>query len=143
MIRRPPRSTRTDTLFPYTTVFRSAVSGALQVAAGAHDATLSEGRCHRAPGRSGEGTHAGSGSPGYSRCNGWSLEEEDRAQKYVRCKQDSTESRIHDAFRCCCCSRSEVCDQGRDGYDYSKENDIVEYLPQPAVEKTPRWLEES
>src|SRR3546814_1603111 len=28
MIRRPPRSTRTDTLFPYTTLFRSAeVSG--------------------------------------------------------------------------------------------------------------------
>src|SRR3546814_14188626 len=29
MIRRPPRSTRTDTLFPYTTLFRSpAVAGA-------------------------------------------------------------------------------------------------------------------
>src|SRR3546814_4950933 len=26
MIRRPPRSTRTDTLFPYTTLFRSAVT---------------------------------------------------------------------------------------------------------------------
>src|SRR3546814_17799447 len=26
MIRRPPRSTRTDTLFPYTTLFRSADS---------------------------------------------------------------------------------------------------------------------
>src|SRR3546814_2085638 len=34
MIRRPPRSTRTDTLFPYTTLFRSAIrrrSGALPV----------------------------------------------------------------------------------------------------------------
>src|SRR3546814_554517 len=28
MIRRPPRSTRTDTLFPYTTLFRSGYSGA-------------------------------------------------------------------------------------------------------------------
>src|SRR3546814_6808777 len=28
MIRRPPRSTRTDTLFPYTTLFRS-VTGAI------------------------------------------------------------------------------------------------------------------
>src|SRR3546814_13773239 len=27
MIRRPPRSTRTDTLFPYTTLFRSTVRG--------------------------------------------------------------------------------------------------------------------
>src|SRR3546814_6181150 len=26
MIRRPPRSTRTDTLFPYTTLFRSSVA---------------------------------------------------------------------------------------------------------------------
>src|SRR3546814_4170676 len=27
MIRRPPRSTRTDTLFPYTTLFRSLIKG--------------------------------------------------------------------------------------------------------------------
>src|SRR3546814_13896871 len=27
MIRRPPRSTRTDTLFPYTTLYRSTASG--------------------------------------------------------------------------------------------------------------------
>src|SRR3546814_3617526 len=27
MIRRPPRSTRTDTLFPYTTLFRSGFAG--------------------------------------------------------------------------------------------------------------------
>src|SRR3546814_9761961 len=33
MIRRPPRSTRTDTLFPYTTLFRSsgAMAGKLQL----------------------------------------------------------------------------------------------------------------
>src|SRR3546814_12909084 len=30
MIRRPPRSTRTDTLFPYTTLFRSVVRGQLR-----------------------------------------------------------------------------------------------------------------
>src|SRR3546814_16528599 len=29
MIRRPPRSTRTDTLFPYTTLFRSILLGSL------------------------------------------------------------------------------------------------------------------
>src|SRR3546814_1145163 len=29
MIRRPPISTRTDTLFPYTTLFRSVLSGGL------------------------------------------------------------------------------------------------------------------
>src|SRR3546814_12156933 len=32
MIRRPPRSTRTDTLFPYTTLFRSKHGGANEVA---------------------------------------------------------------------------------------------------------------
>src|SRR3546814_7265012 len=30
MIRRPPRSTRTDTLFPYTTLFRSRVPARLR-----------------------------------------------------------------------------------------------------------------
>src|SRR3546814_7932595 len=32
MILRPPRSTRTDTLFPYTTLFRSGAAGAVGVA---------------------------------------------------------------------------------------------------------------
>src|SRR3546814_5606350 len=36
MLRRPPRSTRTDTLFPYTTLFRSSRAGrALRPGAGA------------------------------------------------------------------------------------------------------------
>src|SRR3546814_2671806 len=34
MIRRPPRSTRTDTLFPYTTLFRSRQPGRLRHAQG-------------------------------------------------------------------------------------------------------------
>src|SRR3546814_7864853 len=32
MIRRPPRSTRTDTLFPYTTLFRSRLARVQQLA---------------------------------------------------------------------------------------------------------------
>src|SRR3546814_12028546 len=40
MIRRPPRSTRTDTLFPYTTLFRSEADGT----AGTEDRGL---RCDR------------------------------------------------------------------------------------------------
>src|SRR3546814_4889376 len=31
MIRRPPRSTRTDTLFPYTTLFRSVIIGGFNI----------------------------------------------------------------------------------------------------------------
>src|SRR3546814_18667190 len=36
MIRRPPRSTRTDTLFPYTTLFRSRAQGAAAAGPRAH-----------------------------------------------------------------------------------------------------------
>src|SRR3546814_1321808 len=39
MIRRPPRSTRTDTLFPYTTLFRSRLVGTKVVAASGYDFT--------------------------------------------------------------------------------------------------------
>src|SRR3546814_17010414 len=44
MLRRPPRSTRTDTLFPYTTLFRSVFSHA--AASGLSDLGLD--RAHRA-----------------------------------------------------------------------------------------------
>src|SRR3546814_7562348 len=42
MIRRPPRSTRTDTLFPYTTLFRSV--GARNDACGRRRAKIDPGR---------------------------------------------------------------------------------------------------
>src|SRR3546814_5065453 len=54
MIRRPPRSTRTDTLFPYTTLFRSLRGDAVpgrqlrRGARGHHDA---RGRCPPDDGR--------------------------------------------------------------------------------------------
>src|SRR3546814_11197560 len=40
MIRRPPRSTRTDTLFPYTTLFRSYANAALAAMIGADQAAM-------------------------------------------------------------------------------------------------------
>src|SRR3546814_10461077 len=51
MIRRPPRSTRTDTLFPYTTLFRS---GAIicNIAKGAFAAAASTSRRSRSKRRS-------------------------------------------------------------------------------------------
>src|SRR3546814_15603994 len=59
MIRRPPRSTRTDTLFPYTTLFRSLVvlgqhllgdeGVALHAAGGDHRLALAE-QVRQAPG---------------------------------------------------------------------------------------------
>src|SRR3546814_1015234 len=44
MLRRPPRSTRTDTLFPYTTLFRSPVGQSVSRLCGAAD-----GRARRHP----------------------------------------------------------------------------------------------
>src|SRR3546814_7664763 len=46
MIRRPPRSTRTDTLFPYTTLFRSPARHRPSPPAGRHGPAS---RCRRAP----------------------------------------------------------------------------------------------
>src|SRR3546814_21115771 len=40
MIRRPPRSTRTDTLFPYTTLFRSAFAVGARDVEGAREVVL-------------------------------------------------------------------------------------------------------
>src|SRR3546814_4133401 len=54
MIRRPPRSTRTDTLFPYTTLFRSA--HLVDAEAGAVEARLVSG-CGRALGIEGRQRH--------------------------------------------------------------------------------------
>src|SRR3546814_6379536 len=51
MRRRPPRSTRTDTLFPYTTLFRSACVSCHNLAEGGDDGLPLPGR---AEGRSGE-----------------------------------------------------------------------------------------
>src|SRR3546814_3757498 len=42
MIRRPPRSTRTDTLFPYTTLFRSSPSRGRECAAPAPQTSKQE-----------------------------------------------------------------------------------------------------
>src|SRR3546814_19083309 len=60
MIRRPPRSTRTDTLFPNTTRFRSAVA-----AAAGGVAAAGAGRQAERAGRGGGGTGSGAGgAPG-------------------------------------------------------------------------------
>src|SRR3546814_7809660 len=57
MVQRPPRSTRTDTLFPYTTLFRSSPSQQLHALCSHRDAgdddRQSEGPGWTADGRSG------------------------------------------------------------------------------------------
>src|SRR3546814_5445241 len=49
MIRRPPRSTRTDTLFPYTTLFRSCLNAHHVRAKALRWEQLLTGRSSRAP----------------------------------------------------------------------------------------------
>src|SRR3546814_13440578 len=53
MIRRPPRSTRTDTLFPYTTLFRS---GPRRLCGGSSACTASSSRTRHGRSRSEEHT---------------------------------------------------------------------------------------
>src|SRR3546814_11293410 len=50
MIRRPPRSTRTDTLLPYTTLFRSSADAVVQD----HLLARAQGDGHLAPDRAAE-----------------------------------------------------------------------------------------
>src|SRR3546814_7506984 len=73
MIRRPPVATRTDTLFPYTTLFLSAIIPGRQILA---DRTarcsaglcLDTGRTHRGATRAGgSSTHAGAPGSGGER----------------------------------------------------------------------------
>src|SRR3546814_20642003 len=49
MIRRPPRSTRTDTLFPYTTLFRSREFGDQHFARGGEEAAAAQRAQHALP----------------------------------------------------------------------------------------------
>src|SRR3546814_14832024 len=49
MIRRPPRSTRTDTLFPYTTLFRSPDDSLGQVLASAVRVLAAKAQAGQAP----------------------------------------------------------------------------------------------
>src|SRR3546814_10836688 len=46
MIRRPPRSTRTDTLFPYTTLFRSAANNSFKPNLLRYTKAMAEKACH-------------------------------------------------------------------------------------------------
>src|SRR3546814_4319916 len=59
MIRRPPRSTRTDTLLPYTTLVRSRAAG-----------RAADGRAHRAR-RAPESGSARESTPDRKRSAGW------------------------------------------------------------------------
>src|SRR3546814_15740732 len=61
MIRRPPRSTRTDTLFPYTTLFRSTDMNILLVGSGGREHALS---WQLAPSPSCAKLYAAPGNPG-------------------------------------------------------------------------------
>src|SRR3546814_9697444 len=71
MLRRPPRATRTDTLFPYTTLFRSQIlayrhPGHRPVPAGPGDqpAGRRPARCHGAGGPGMSGDTAMTSGPG-------------------------------------------------------------------------------
>src|SRR3546814_10237165 len=82
MIRRPPRSTRTDTLFPYTTLFRSAPSYVPRPARWLHSAPRRVEPARPHPWRTrGRPTHVRRGDPGRPRHPGRRLRERGRSGK--------------------------------------------------------------
>src|SRR3546814_1879111 len=84
MIRRPPRSTRTDTLFPYTTLFRSTDGGrARDAGEGAGGESTCRGHRHCGHGRRRaadlqylDGDDAGGGELRRADCQTWQRSEE-------------------------------------------------------------------
>src|SRR3546814_20550281 len=67
MIRRPPRSTRTDTLFPYTTLFRSPFKGSDSVLAGlGFDLAATYGDAEGTTAQNDRGVTGGYKTPGVS-----------------------------------------------------------------------------
>src|SRR3546814_1620169 len=63
MIRRPPRSTRTDTLFPYTTLFRS-LDVRVVAAQGRHHRAAAGACAHDRPAHGVPDVHEGEGARG-------------------------------------------------------------------------------
>src|SRR3546814_7587307 len=77
MILRPPRSTRTDPLFPYTTLFRSGAAGV----AGHVSPSVDEAATIVRPGRS---VNRGGGGPGTSSAKNRSEEHTSELQSLMR-----------------------------------------------------------
>src|SRR3546814_7883843 len=101
MIRRPPRSTRTDTLFPYTTLFRSAHAGVCSAAGAALPPPPARDRRRLAAPRVGPDHHADSAAPAGRRARR-SEEHTSELQSLMRIsyavfclKKKQTTNRIH------------------------------------------------
>src|SRR3546814_8589841 len=78
MIRRPPRSTRTDTLFPYTTLFRSPHSSRWPAGAVERHHAEPAARCRR------RGAGAGRAAAARHRARGRSEEHTSELQSLMR-----------------------------------------------------------
>src|SRR3546814_7476469 len=80
MIRRPPRSTRTDTLFPYTTLFRSLAESTLAVTFAPLDRGVEVDRIDQD-----HYTHTGNVEPVLRRANGKANGKNRAARNFVIC----------------------------------------------------------
>src|SRR3546814_20223907 len=91
MIRRPPRSTRTDTLFPYTTLFRSRQAGRPPAEGSAADA---------GPGEEDGGEEDGGEEGSREEAHQGSGEEARNVQSLERGKRPGMRSHLSPAHRC-------------------------------------------
>src|SRR3546814_17632805 len=104
MIRRPPRSTRTDTLFPYTTLFRSLHRVHVLDVFGQQLAVEADGR-HRQGDEAGEGAEAE---------QLYKEDREDHLLEAARQREHATAAVVD--RRGCQVARRPAADRDRDGY---------------------------
>src|SRR3546814_2713588 len=99
MIRRPPRSTRTDTLFPYTTLFRSWQVGARStpLSKAARAASAARSICIRKP-RSSWSTTASARRPTRSEEHTSELQSLVRISYAVFCLKKKKKDKIHNGI---------------------------------------------
>src|SRR3546814_4949633 len=111
MIRRPPRSTRTDTLFPYTTLFRSRLPAPLPAGFSQTLYADDDGAVHRTgigPPAVSAGHHGAGGGPDAVRTRGWGARSGDgRARSEEHTSELQSLMRI--SYAVFCLKKKKIC----------------------------------
>src|SRR3546814_9505145 len=117
MIRRPPRSTRTDTLFPYTTLFRSWQAGEHRPVAG--------DRCGRLPDR-GVGVR-GCQADGKAQAAGGQHHAAHDGRTETRSEEHTSElqSLMRISYAVFCLKKKKKSEKTKDNRTYNKKNTTV------------------
>src|SRR3546814_3825873 len=120
MRRRPPRSTRTDTLFPYTTLFRSDRSG----------------RARLPPRPAADAARSAGGGAMPARCS-------DRSRRSPKARAQRSEEHTSELQSLMRISYAVFCLKKKNKHKYkSRENYTPEHTPQPKMYHSTREIHE-